>query len=779
LVYVLVFGVLVLTVFNLYKLPKSAKAGIDVSGNNVSISGGIFVIDDDGKIYREPRYNLRESHKNGNMYNVDREYYAYLFQDTGQSVSSSTNLTIESSATVMMEGTQDLANLTVKGKLNQPYPDREGKLNRPIYTRDYWMGRFTGFLKLDANTRYYLYTDGVDDFTSFEVGSGTTINSSTAWTVVYRHRSVNPSAGWEYKNTSVAQYQQASNASIVAMLDNNTSSAKYVPVRISYADRTGDAYLSVNYLKYNTGTWTAKTGDYSQRIKRSDFCGIAEDGTVATTGSGATLACEKESEVNFDYYVAKEENVIQFDASNAVRTAGKVDFNLKSGFSGGFGDHYGDSDDTNYGDRMRFYWGGSYTPYGRTASNHSDKRASRYSGVEFNAKAYDAVRRIPAGLTLTVTGDTKIEGSGIIDLNGYGYPGYSVEMGGSNGSWGRIRGGSVAFDVSPGGGYSNAVDCDGAGGNGGSHGGQGGYNRTGDNHCRIDQRPDAYDNKYNPSYMGSGGGASNDDDLANIAGSGGGLLKLTTRNLTISSNKAIDASGDGGEFVGWHTTAGGAGGAVNINVNGRLTINSAATTILARGSDGVPRYSGTRDRTHIGGGGGMIYMAYSSSNLERDQLLTRVSAEGGDGGGWSCRWEYYWTRICTPEYSDGGEEIDGTDGTVEFAAASVSTEVISITKQTFDKDGKREATFEAGDQVTVEIKVNEPGSIDRDDFKIEDYLPKNSGTAVLTLRKSDGSTVTPINRPIGPDGKITLEGNSNAGIVLKPGVNIISYTYTL
>jgi len=484
----------------------------------------------------------------------------------------------------------------------------------------------------------------------------------------------------------------------------------------------------------------------------------------------------------FDYYVSKEENAVQFNLANAVRSAGKVGFNLKNDFSGGFGDHYGDSNEATYGDRMIFYWSSTHTPYGRTWSLHSEKRASRYSGLEFNAKAYDAVRRIPAGLTLNVSSDTKIEGTGIIDLNGYGYPGYSVEMGGSNGTWGRIRGGSVAFDGSPGGGYSNAVDCDGAGGNGGSHGGQGGYDRNGDNHCRIDLRPDTYDNKFNPSYMGSGGGASNDDDWVNIAGSGGGLLKLTTRNLTISSNKAIDASGDGGEFVGWHTTTGGAGGAVNINVNGRLAINSASTTILARGSDGVPRYYGTRDRTHIGGGGGMIYMAYSSSNLERDQLLTRVSSEGGDGGYWRCEWDFShwpWSYNCEPEFSGGGETIDGTDGTVEFAAASVSTEVISITKQTFDKDGKREATFEAGDQVTVEIKVNEPGSIDRDDFKIEDYLPKNSGTAVLTLRKSDGSTVTPINRPIGPDGKITLEGNSNAGIVLKPGVNIISYTYTL
>lgn len=782
LVYLLVFGVLMLTVFNLYKLPKSASAGVSVSGNEVKISGGNFVIDDDGKIYKEPSYNLREKHANGSLYNVDREYYAYLFDDTGTAVSSATNLTIENSATVMMEGTQELANLTVKGKLNQPYPDREGKINKPIYTADYWMGRFTGFLKLDANTRYYLYTDGVDDFTAFEVGSGTVINNSTSWTVVYRHSGVGEVSGWNYKNLNLAQYKLAGNSTVVAMLDNNTSSTKYVPIRVSFADRTGAAYLSVNYLKFNTGSWTAKSGDYSERIKRSDFCGINDDGTVAAVSSGSSLVCEKESGVNFDYFVSKDESVIEFDTSNAVRTAGKKDFNLKNDFSGGFGDHYGDNNEALFGDRMIFYWTATHTPYGRTASYHSQKRASRYSGLEFNAKAYDAVRRIPGGLTLNVSGDTKIEGSGIIDLNGKGYPGYSVEMGGSSGTWGRIRGGSVGFDGSPGGGYSNAVDCDGAGGNGGSHGGQGGYNSGGGNHCRIDKRPDTYDNKYNPSYMGSGGGASNDDSWANIAGSGGGLLKLTTRNLTISSNKAIDASGDGGEYVLWHSTAGGAGGSVNINVNGKLTVSSSSETILAKGSDGVPRLTTDYFNRHIAGGGGMVYIAYSSSNLERDQLLTRVSADGGDGGGWNCGWDFSrlpWVYRCSPEYTMGGEEIDGTDGTVEFANASVSTEVVSITKQSFDKDGKREATFEAGDRVTVEIRVSEPGTVDRDDFKIEDYLPKNSGTVALTLKKSDGSTVTPINRSIGADGKVTLEGDSNRGIVLKPGVNIISYTYTL
>jgi len=196
----------------------------------------------------------------------------------------------------------------------------------------------------------------------------------------------------------------------------------------------------------------------------------------------------------------------------------------------------------------------------------------------------------------------------------------------------------------------------------------------------------------------------------------------------------------------------------------------------------VPKLGRNYDASHIAGGGGMIYIAFGSSNLSRDQILTRVSSEGGDGGGWDCSWSfslYHWVETCTPEFSKNGSEIDGTDGTVEFSAASVSTEVISITKQTFDKDGKREATFEAGDQVTVEIKVNEPGSIDRDDFKVEDYIPKTSGTVALTLRKSDGSTVTPINRSIGADGKITLEGDANRGIVLKPGVNVISYTYTL
>ena len=79
--------------------------------------------------------------------------------------------------------------------------------------------------------------------------------------------------------------------------------------------------------------------------------------------------------------------------------------------------------------------------------------------------------------------------------------------------------------------------------------------------------------------------------------------------------------------------------------------------------------------------------------------------------------------------------------------------------------------------MTVELRVYEPGSSDRDDFKIEDNLPITSGTIKVTLKKSDGSQVSK-NLSVSSN-KIVLEGDSGAGIVLKSGENIITYSYTL
>ena len=775
LVYVLLFAILALTVFTLYKLPKSAKAGIDISGNDMRISAGIYAIDDDGKIYKEPsNYSLRESRIDGNLYNVDREYYAYLFEDTGKTVSSSTNLTVESGATVMMEGTQELAGLTVRGKVNQPYPDREGKINKPIYTNKHWLGRLTGYIKIEPNSRYYLSSQGVTNYSSIEIGSGDRINDSTSWTTVYRYADV-ATSGWDSVNYGgLATYQSAYNADPTKykQLENTTSAAKYVPIRYTFGSANGGAAADLYYRRFVAGTWANASGENTQYVKRSNLCGIktggSDAGAVDMTGASGT--CGKPGQVNFDYYVSKAEDNIKLDLSNAVRSAGKVDLNLLSDFKDGNGDFWGDSDPTTYSDRMRFQWSFGQTPLGQTSSGtHSAKRAPRYSAYLFNAKAYDGARRIPAGLTLRVSGETLIEGDGAINLEGEGYPGYTGEMSSTGASGapdandpiynGRTRGGSANFNGTPGGGYSNASGCAGSTGNGGSHAGQGGYNSSSSNNCRVELRADAYDNEYDPSQMGSGAGASGAGKKSIISGSGGGLLKLTTRNLTLKAENSINVNGSSGEMVDWLNNAGGAGGTANITVNGAVNIAVSKNAITAKGASGFASAYGRQTEQYVGGGGGYILLNYANSSLNQSELTNRMSVAGANGT------------------TQGAADLDdGTDGKIRFGTASVSTEVLTVTKVTY-KDDEREATFEAGDNVTVELRVYDPGNSDRDDFKIEDAIPLTTGTVNIMLKKSDGSTVTKNLAVNG--GKITLEGDIGQGIVLKPGENIITYTYTL
>lgn len=761
LVYLVIFGVLVLTVFNLYEFPKRAKAGISVNGNDVTISGGVYAIDDNGEIYKEPGYELQEVRADHSVQSIDREYYSYLFDDTGNKVSNSTKLTIASDATVIMEGSQELSDLTVYGLVKQPFSDRDGKINKPLYTNENWEARWTGFLAIAPSTVVYPYAehDYIDDFLAVEVGSGDTINDSTSWSVVFRNVNEDMSSsrvsasGWTTKNTSEAQFKADTNS--VNLLKNTTSSTKYVPIRVSFANGQGAA--GFNLLQYTMNAQTLVSSGSPTGFSRTSFCGVGDGGLVAADSSGV---CQDAATVDFDYYIAKGAtyngyNDIKFDLSNAVRTAGKKDLDLTTAFRGGFGDR-ADENSGFYGWRMSFAWTQNMTPFGNTVSSHSAKRASIYSAETFNIKAYDDVRRISGGLALAVSGTTTVSGDGKIALDGKGYPGYAAEMDNGEGQYDSTRGAGL------GGGASN-TDNNGATGNGGSHGGAGGYS-TVDNRGVKKERAPTYDNQYNPAYMGSGAGVGADNDaLANIAGSGGGYLKMVTKNLTFNGNGTINVNGSAGEYVGWHTQAGGAGGAVNITVNGQLQINGSGRVVTADGSNG--KASNSVDR-YVGGGGGMIYIAYSNSNKQRNEITDYLAAYGGDGG--------------TSEDSSngGGDLMNGEDGTIVLDSVTSLGQSLTVTKETYNSDGERAATFEPGDQVTVKLNVYEPGSDDRDDFKIEDRLPKTSGSVVITLKKSDGSTLNKA-LAVSSGGTIVLEGDSGQGIVLKQGENVITYTYTL
>ncbi|OQA52622.1 MAG: hypothetical protein BWY43_00411 [candidate division WS2 bacterium ADurb.Bin280] len=744
-VYLVIFSLAILTSFGLFRLPKRATAGVNVNGNSISISGGVYTIDDDGFIYSDPGLFIKEADINGVLKDLPKEYYSYLFNKMYDSsgnalrVGSDTDLTIEAGAVAIMEGSQQLNSLTVRGAIKQPFPDREGKINKPIYTTKNWGGRITGFLKLEAGRSYKFYNEGTNAPLAVEVSSGSTIDSSTSWSLVLRE-----SGNWSSSTGWANRWSSCSVGHCSSEVVNASSADKYIPIRISFAsyDRADlDLRVISKDLSDPMQIWSAS------ELARSSFFGKGTNNSVDSSKAGVS---------EFEFFVSKENTYPYYGFSNSVETAQKVELDLYNDF-----DAFGDNDSTlpSSNRKMKFSWsqgsptGASSvitTPLGRIFGTHSTKRASIYSTQILNEKAFDPVRRISAGLSLDVKAETLLEQNGKIDLIGRGYPGYSGEM---TAAIYRKNG------AGPGGGYTN-LGCNGSTATGGSHAGKGGFNLSNDNNCRsYNSSPPTYGNASDPSTLGSGAGAASDaDGTTNIAGSGGGLLRLNTGSLTFKDSAMIDVGGSAGEYVDWHTNAGGSGGSANIVVNGSLNVEHTGTIIGASGSSGKVTDYNLHD--YIGGGGGYVLLRYASSMKDKSTIENQIDVTGGDGGRGSNR-------------DTGGEDWDGDDGVKTVDGALVSGSSLNIIKETYNSSGGREASFEPGDVVSVKIYIYEPGSTDRTDFKIEDIVEGNlSGEIKLNNVKIPSSQYKISNK--------ILEITGSESVKLKAGTtNTISYSYTL
>lgn len=181
------------------------------------------------------------------------------------------------------------------------------------------------------------------------------------------------------------------------------------------------------------------------------------------------------------------------------------------------------------------------------------------------------------GLNLTITNDLTVAGGGSINANGAGY---GAGLGPGHGS----SSGGTYFD-----------------GSGGGHGGNGGISSS------NVMGGGCYDLLYQPTALGSGGGAS----YAGNGGNGGGLIQITA-----GGNVNIDGmvSANGADATN-SRAGGGAGGSIWItatNVNG-------AGIITANGGAGEPGHGG-------GGGGGRISIVCGTNNFSGS-----ITAYGGTG----------------------------------------------------------------------------------------------------------------------------------------------------
>lgn len=751
--YVLIFGFLLLTAFNLYKNPIAASAGVSVNGDDVTISSGVYTIDDDGYIYSDPGISMTEKDANGNAYDLPKEFYSYLFNPMYNAsgsrlqVSSITNLTIEAGAVVIMEGSQKFNNLTVRGEIKQPYPGRDGIINKPIFTSDNWGVRLTGFIKLAPGMGYRIsnrddqseigHTQFADDTpVAIETSSSDTISASTSWTLIYRYEGASNGNVTGWKNRVVGGDSNRYSSE----LSNATSSDKYVPIRVSIANMEGSSNLQLRIKSYPLNNILNET---EAPATKSVFYGKADSGLVDSAKDGL---------VQFEYFVSEEDLYPRYGFSNCARTATKEDLDLHSDLIN-FGDNDPSPDTRDTSKVVDFVWYGSVaSPFGENSVNVFQKRASLYSHRDYNTKAFDAVRRIVGGLTIEVNGATTLEGAGKIALSGMGYPGVLEPIWGANPPRGGGRGG----------GYSS-YGCNGATATGASHAGKGGYNLNDDNHCRrYTSSPDIYGSADDPNTLGSGGGGATDyNGGVSVSGSGGGLLRLVTGDLTIKGTGMIDVSGSPGIFSSWHTNTGGSGGSANIVVKGSFNPEATGTIISAAGSSGKVSDAPLHD--YIGGGGGYILLKYASSNVDQTTIEGRLSVDGGDGGRGS-------------NTTTGGEDWDGGDGIITLDGSLVSGASLNIVKETFNASGESEATFEPGDVVQVKLRIYEPGTSRREDFKIEDKVNGsfNAGSLKLEGAPISGGDVN-FNSS---SGSLQIKGSDKT--YLNPGeINEITYQYTL
>ncbi len=622
---------------------------------------------------------------------IDPRYYAYMAGTTPMSLHDGArwgspyvynikgkNLIIENHVVVLMEGgtNYQLNSVTVKngGKISQPFADRGGRINRPMYTGNNWGTEFTGYVTIPGLSSFsvggqsmvctWLHAQPLSPSYTFQPITSGQFRETQVWAddvleiqigdsggnyqTVYRvstNAGVAPHVGTTFQN----YYNNSTRAC------NTRQEAIAIPIKVKFVEWGGRASFSIyeNFMVYSTvagGNWISAGDQYL---------------TNGFIRSGVALDPGTYGKWNFSYYINRNNDYsIDFAPGGSfVRTLYVPNMDVASAFSGRGGRYY--SGLTAYGTvNLRFVWSDYQnanndagvwqhnSPLGDNISvtGFEDRlKSSRHSamGVNENILLYPggSARRMVSGLDLQVNGALIVEGSKGIDLDGVGYPGWGKEFINSDADVVRNVGGG------PGGGTSIQNDNTGNQGHGGAgwHARPGGIYQKGSG-TGADTRPvyanpkmygDAsefistdidYDG-FNDS-LGSGGGASlweSYSDYATVGGSGGGAVKIVAKRVHAGGYDAISAKGDIG-FKPGNTPAGsgGAGGKIVI-ITDNFTTAGHTYVLSAAGAD----YNSAEHSSFSGGGGGYVTLIYSETNAtfltESSLYKFMVDISGGIG----------------------------------------------------------------------------------------------------------------------------------------------------
>ncbi|GEM_PF-6004578 len=403
-----------------------------------------------------------------------------------------------------------------------------------------------------------------------------------------------------------------------------------------------------------------------------------------------------------------------------------------AGFFGLFGSRYGFKTDVVKADSRtitcngtsRTLTVGAYTDAaGTTFESGSDLILDQGSGActfTLNGTVSLASLNVGSGVTLThsdnttaqtytlvlnVTGDVTVSGS--IDVSGKGFsPGYGSGAG-MNYSAGNMSGAAY-----------------------GGYGGSGGWSSS-------YTKAVSYGSALAPAEIGSGGG---NGYAATTGGDGGGHVKITATNLTVSGS--ILANGNSGTISGGYGGSGGSGGSVYLLVSS--TVNLTGATLTANGGNGA---NGTVNNTSAdggaGGGGRIAIVNYASYSAP-----TTLSVYGG-------------TAYLNAQDGGAGSiyiKENGTNGTLTYdnnsSADSIGSRITDSANYTID-----ELVLKNGTSLTIPSGVT---------INSSQSTFNNTGTNTLTLVGIFNLTNTEFTFP----SNLTFSASGNASI----GTSITSST---
>jgi hypothetical protein len=589
------FVVAIFLVAALWLLLKPQKSEVVASltitdgGNTISFNSGFYTVDTLGNVYEKEGSVIQNTPDTIKSYS----HLSYLSRAVAGTNIKGKNVIVNGDAVVLMEGVQQLANLTLNGgTVSQPQPDRSGNINAIQYSDQEWAIEFLTYLKVPAGatrkvtcpTDYYV--DASD-----QMGNGCMVEYSETFdgskTIDAIDDWVTMDRVWQSDPTTFNQLRYTIPAA--PYIENTGGVERYYPLRIRFKNDNRDERTESMAVVLRDSLNNIISGS-EVAMPLTNIYGPASNGLVDITYQGKV----KFNYYLLDNYVATESNPEQgwigYDFSNAYTTYSNdmVTFNT---FFSGYGRNTSGLFDLIFDDNTNIAaYDATYasSPFAKgTSTVFSEEVQYSYlrSTKTINPNVEQGSRYQSLGLRLSISGSLELNG-GSIDLTGKGLPGYDFEMRRGTDSnavtlFGNKRG--AGYQTTPNsGGLSTDLRPQSA-----AHAGVGGAGSTTTN-PDTGENTNIYGDVLESNTPGSGGGASyNGATPPNIGGYGGGVVTISADTVEINSDSSyIDVSGTGGANIySTHSNyfAGGSGGSISIGSRVLNIHNLTEKYILSKG----------------------------------------------------------------------------------------------------------------------------------------------------------------------------------------------------